>query len=242
MDSTLRRRLRLSTILIQLCDSEAARFAEEMRGKGESASESASGSSPAGTHQIESDDRDTCRVSSFLTVGEIIDRTSHAGFGFLLGFLALVSVPFFGLSLPFGLAVAFVAAQMVFGKSRPWLPKSIRRRQVRMVTIHWLSTRVARWSAGLEKVVRPRFGFLVRGPFWSAVGVAVMIQGLGLALPIPIPGSNWVFVVPVMIYGIGLLEDDGILILIGHAITVGELTFLVHAWNAVVESMAAIWS
>jgi len=247
MDETPRKMLRLSSILIQLCDAEAAKFARRSSEDGSSGAGKAGGETPQSESQRQESVRRRRlwrkrRVPSYLTVGEIIDRTSHAGFGFLLGFLALISIPFFGLSTPFGLAIAFVAGQMALGYKRPWLPRSIRRRHVSMVTLNWLSTRVARWTAGLEKVIRPRFGLFVRGPFWITCGAAIMIQGLGLALPIPIPGSNWIFIFPVMVYGIGLLEDDGVLIMAGHAITIIELVLIVRAWNAITSSISSIWA
>lgn len=182
------------------------------------------------------------RIPSYLTIGQILERTSHAGFGFILAFLALVSVPFFGLSAPFGLAVSFVALQMIIGLRMPWLPQNISRRHVSISTLNWLSTRLARWTAGLEKIIRPRFIFAVRGPLWVACGIALFAQGIGLALPLPIPGSNWVFIFPILVYAIGLLEDDGLLIMAAHALTVVQVALIASAWNAVVDALRSLWT
>ena len=150
------------------------------------------------------------------TLGEIIDRTAHAGFGFLCAFLALVSIPFFGLSAPFGLAVAVLGAQMLVGRRQPWLPGFLRRRRIPARALRWLSGKLARFTARLERLVRPRLSFLASGPL---MGLSLIVQGIGLALPIPIPGSNWLFVVPILIYAIGLLEADGALVVVGHMAT-----------------------
>jgi hypothetical protein len=170
---------------------------------------------------------------SNMTLGDIIDQTAHAGFGFLAAFLALVAIPFMGLSLPFGLAIAFLGAQMIAGKNRPWLPQRLRRRVVAMSTIDWIGRKVTRWTSGLERLIWPRFTWFARGPFWTLVGVGLILQGIGLALPIPVPASNWVFIVPILIYGIGLLEDDGALILAGHVITAGMIILGVVFWDLV---------
>jgi hypothetical protein len=148
-----------------------------------------------------------------LTLGEILDRTAHAGFGFLLAFLALIGVPFVGLSTPFGLAVAFLGAQMLAGRERPWLPGFLRRRVIPSRALHWLSRRLARSAGRLERLVKPRYAFWARG---RLIGLGVTLQGLGLALPLPIPGSNWIFMGPILIYGVGLLEDDGAWVLTAH--------------------------
>src|SRR3954470_13682194 len=67
-----------------------------------------------------------------IAVGELVDRAEAAGFGFLLGVLALIAIPFFGLSTPFGLAIALGGTQLAIGRARPWLPARTRRRQLKM--------------------------------------------------------------------------------------------------------------
>jgi hypothetical protein len=174
-----------------------------------------------------------------LTLGEITDRTAFAGFGFLNLFLALVSIPFFGLSAPFGLAIAVLGAQMLVGRDRPWLPGFLRRRRAPARSIRWLSGRVARWTAGLERWIKPRLGVLTRGPL---IGLSLIVQGLGLALPIPIPGSNWIFVVPIIVYALGLLERDGALVLVGHAATAVQIVLgitFAHVVRAALERIFA---
>ena len=80
-------------------------------------------------------------------------------------------------------------------------------------------------------------------PFVIAVscGVAIMLQGLGLALPLPIPGTNWIFIIPVILYAIGLLEDDGLLTMICHALTAVQLALAVWAWDAVCAAVAGVF-
>jgi hypothetical protein len=149
-----------------------------------------------------------------LTLGDVVDRTAHAGFGFLLAFLGLIAIPFFGLSTPFGLAVAFLGAQLLAGKQHPWLPGFLRRRVLPANAVRWLSEKLARFAARLEKLVKPRLLGVVRG---RLVGLGLVIQGIGLALPLPIPGSNWLFLAPILVYAIGLLEDDGAWVVVAHA-------------------------
>jgi hypothetical protein len=177
------------------------------------------------------------RIRSNITIGEILDRTRHAGFGFIAALLALIAIPFMGLSTPFGLAIAFVGIQMVAGLSHPWLPQRVRRHLVTMTTLQWLSERLAGWTGGLERLIRPRLTFMVSGPFWTACGVGVLIQGLALSLPMPIPGSNWVFILPIILYGIGLLESDGLLILVCHILTLIEITLGIWLWDMIARGL-----
>jgi hypothetical protein len=151
-----------------------------------------------------------------LHLGDVLDRTHHAGFGFLCAFLALLAIPPIGVSMPFGIAIAFLGAQMVVGRETPWLPGFLRRRRVPPRGLHWLAEGVARWTSRLERWIRPRLPRMNRPP---PIGLALVFQGVGLALPLPIPGSNWLFILPILIYAFGLLEDDGLFILTGHLLT-----------------------
>ena len=173
------------------------------------------------------------RVRSNITIGEILDRTRQAGFGFIAAILALIAIPFVGLSTPFGLAIAFIGVQMIAGSTHPWMPRRIRRHVVTMETLQWLGERLARWTGGLERIIRPRFTLMIAGPFWTACGLGVFIQGLALSLPLPIPGSNWIFIVPIILYGIGLLESDGLLIMVCHALTLTEVVLGIVLWELI---------
>ena len=149
-----------------------------------------------------------------LTVGELVDLASEGGFGFLIGILALIAIPFFGLSTPFGLAIALIGAQLMLGRPRPWLPGRARRRALSMAMLDRVATLLERRSRWLARSTRRRWEALIMP---RAIGLGVVVLALGLALPLPIPGSNLVFLAPLLIYAIGLLERDGLWIAVGHA-------------------------
>src|SRR4051794_1381642 len=50
-----------------------------------------------------------------LTVGALVDKAGEGGFGFLIGVLSLIAIPFVGLSTPFGLAILLLGGQLMFG-------------------------------------------------------------------------------------------------------------------------------
>lgn len=166
-----------------------------------------------------------------ISIGEILDRTRHAGFGFIAALLALASVPLVGLTVPFGLAVAAIGGQMMAGMSRPWLPQFICRRRITLATLESLSHRTARWTAKLSHAVRPRLTWLTAGPFRILCGLGLLIQGLSLTLPVP--GADWLFVIPIVLYGVALLECDGLLILVCHVITLVQIVLGTLLWELI---------
>jgi hypothetical protein len=73
------------------------------------------------------------------------------------------------------------------------------------------------------------------------VGLSITFLALGLALPLPIPGSNMIFIVPILIYAIGLLERDGMWIVIAHVCTLIDAALLIAFGATVVAVLERAW-
>lgn len=187
---------------------------------------------------LEEEAADDSQRTHKLTVGELVDKAAEAGFGFLIGVLALIAIPFFGLSTPFGIAIALLGAQLAIGKQRPWLPASARRRQLSMSMLDRvlrLFTKRLRWLANATKrryetIISPRL-----------TGLGITLLGLGLALPLPIPGSNLIFLIPILIYSIALLERDGLWSALGHLGTLIDMVLLVVFGATVLAVLQGVW-
>lgn len=173
-----------------------------------------------------------------VTVGELVDKAAEAGFGFLIGVLTLIAIPFFGLSTPFGLAIALVGVQLAIGMRRPWLPKRARRRHLSMAMLDRVLALLSRRTKWLSRSTRRRWERLLMP---RLVGLGVVLLGLGLALPLPIPGSNLVFLIPLFVYAVGLLERDGIWVLLGHLGTLIDMTLLVVFGATVLLALERAW-
>jgi hypothetical protein len=173
-----------------------------------------------------------------LTVGALVDKAEESGFGFLIGVLTLIAIPFVGLSTPFGLAIALLGAQLVVGRRQPWLPRRARRRTLSMTMLDRvlvLLTRRTRWLARLsrrrwELAIQPRL-----------IGLGVLLLAVGLALPLPIPGSNLIFLIPLFTYAIGILERDGLWVALGHVGTAIDIGLLVAFGATVVRVFERLW-
>jgi hypothetical protein len=177
-----------------------------------------------------------------LTVGEILDATANAGFGFVAGLLALVAIPFVGLSTPFGLAVAFVGAQIMAGKARPWLPDRVRRRPMTVAHLDTLVRWMSRLTGWMVHLVRPRWPAMTSRVGFVLVGLGLVVQGVGLALPLPIPGSNWPFIAAILVYAIGVLDDDGVLIALAHVATLAAGFAAFELWRSACGAIGHAWS
>jgi hypothetical protein len=173
-----------------------------------------------------------------LTVGALVDKAAESGFGFLIGVLTLIAIPFVGLSTPFGLAIALLGGQLMIGRREPWLPERARRRALAMSMLDRVLSLLARRTRWLARMTRRRWELAIQP---RLIGLAIVVLALALALPLPIPGSNLVFLVPLFIYSLGILERDGAWIIVGHAATLIDAALLILFGETVVRALERIW-
>lgn len=163
-----------------------------------------------------------------LTLEELKRALRGRGSAMLLVLLALpfcfVAIP--GLSIPFGIAICCIGARMMIGRE-PWLPRSILHRRLSTARSHQLLTGAIKLARMLESFVRPRFDFLHAGPIMPRVtGLGIVIASLGLMLPLPIPFSNSIPAWAVVLLAIGMMEKDGLCVLLGYLTVVATWVFI----------------
>jgi hypothetical protein len=173
-----------------------------------------------------------------LTVGALVDKAAESGFGFLIGVLTLIAIPFVGLSTPFGLAIALLGIQLMLGRQHPWLPARARRRALSMTMLDRVLGLLARRTRWMTRLSRRRWELVIQP---RLIGLGIVLLALGLALPLPIPGSNLVFLIPLFTYSIGVLERDGLWVVLGHVGTMIDLALLVVFGATVVKVLEGIW-
>jgi hypothetical protein len=163
-----------------------------------------------------------------LTFAELKQALKDRGPAMLLILLALpfCLFPLPGLSIPFGIAICLIGACLVIGRE-PWLPRFIMGRRLSPTRLTQLLTGAVKMARQLEKFVRPRLAFLHTGPgMLQLIGVAIVIAGLGLMLPLPIPFSNHLPAWAVVLLSIGMMEKDGLCVLLGHLTAIVAWVFI----------------
>lgn len=170
---------------------------------------------------------DTLRDQA-VTVGELADRAAERGFGLLMILLALptmipVLVP--GTAAFIGLLYILLAVQMLIGLRVPWLPARIRNYHLSLGTVQALQQRAVPFMQRIERLSRPRW--LTAEALVTRL-VAVIVLLLGIVLFSPLPFLNTIPALTVLVLGIGLLNRDGIFLLLGLLMAAGVLTAAVY--------------
>lgn len=165
------------------------------------------------------------------SIGDILDSLQRRGFGPFIAILAAVvctpvgAIP--GLPLIVGLALILFAGQILIGRQKPWFPERLR-------NISFEGRRIAKavhyarpWAKRLGRLLHPRLEWLASGPLptWLVALVTVICATLMIAFGF-IPLMPFVFGLPIVFFGLGLMARDGLVTGLGYLVFFGGLTFL----------------
>ncbi|MBX3597350.1 MAG: exopolysaccharide biosynthesis protein [Rhizobiaceae bacterium] len=135
-----------------------------------------------------------------------------------------------GSSAVLGFPLILIAAQMVSGRRRTWLPRIIGKRSLSADQFRNLMGSLIPRLAKMEQLIKPRYW-----PFWRRQGERV-VGGISLFMAIvvtlPIPGGNWLPAFCTTLLGLSLLERDGILFALGSVVGVIAITVIVGIFTA----------
>ena len=157
-----------------------------------------------------------------IAVGDFLRAMQERAFGPLMLIFALPNVlptpP--GTSSVLGAPLVFLAAQLALGRS-PWLPPIIARRSIARKDFAAFVGKATPWLAKAERLLQPRLGALAHPPAEYVVGLVCFVLSVVLVLPIPL--GNMLPALAICVMALGILERDGIWILVGMAIALTSL-------------------
>jgi hypothetical protein len=177
-------------------------------------------------------ERETPRVS----VAELADRFGGRALAALIlvfGVICALPLPPGG-STVFGAPLVLLAPQLMLGSRAPWLPARLRRRSMRRDNLRRSLDRALPWLERVEKVSRPRLSFLFSGPGQRLIGLVCTLFALVLILPIPL--GNMLPAAAISVLSLSLVQRDGLLALLGYALTAASVGVLVLAAGLIVQA------
>lgn len=151
----------------------------------------------------------------------MLDRAGWGGAGALLVVLAapaFLPVPLLPTGIVAGAALALLAAQMLAGAPRPWLPARVRRLRLRRAVVAAGVARVLGLLRYLGLAPRPRWSWAARAGA-ARCFMAVSLLAAGLILMLPLPLGNQLPALAGAAFGLALLRRDGVAAVMGHALT-----------------------
>lgn len=165
-----------------------------------------------------------------LSIAEILRILSGKGRSLILILLSLlfcqpIQIP--GLSTPFGIVIAFIGLRIVFGK-RIWLPKKLLEKKVASSIFDKITNKTLTLVRNSRSWIHPRLIWMCHSSYMEKInGLIICILGIFLALPLPIPFSNLTAAWSIFLVAWGMLEDDGVLVLIGYLVFLFTVAFFI---------------
>ncbi|MGH7339556.1 MAG: exopolysaccharide biosynthesis protein [Candidatus Rokuibacteriota bacterium] len=185
-----------------------------------------------------------------VTLVELRDLVGQDGLMLLTSFLTLVfmvpvSIP--GMSTVFGAGILLIGLSRVFGKQL-WIPRAIGTRVVSTDKLRGAFNRGLVLFQRLERVSRPgRLTWLTAG---GVIGLAndlgLVLGAVLLMMPFGlIPLSNTLPAIALLLLAIGILQRDGVCMLLGHvmnALTMIYFAVLIGGGGVIIQQvLRRVW-
>lgn len=178
-----------------------------------------------------------------ISLGVLRDALGDRGFGVLLFIFALpnlvpVNIPL--LSAVLGLPLVLLAAQLTYGRHKPWFPRWLTERSFPREGFANVVLRSLPYLEGAERLLRPRLTVLLSWTGERLIGLAILI--LALVLFLPIPFANWLPACAIAIIGLAIVEKDGLAVLVGLAVGVASLVVAAAVVIGLIKAFLLLFS
>lgn len=176
------------------------------------------------------------------TIGTLVDSLGERAFGALMFIFAVPNViptpP--GTSAILGLPLVILTWQVMMGRQTLWLPKAVRERRISRDMLQTFVTKVTPIMGRLERILRPRLGFLVTSNLAERV-IGFITFLLAVILFLPIPFGNIPPALAVSCIALGLAERDGLAVLIGYGFAIAAAGLLAVVSSALYAAAVAFF-
>jgi hypothetical protein len=154
-----------------------------------------------------------------VSMEEIDTALGDRGLGVLMALFAVPNI--FPSTVPFGnvltgVPVIVLAVHLMLGWRRLVLPPVLARRTISATTLKAFAPKLAATLARIEPLLTPRLPAVSTPAAERVIGVVSLLLSILSALPIPF--GHMVPALALMVIGLGLIEHDGVAILLGAAL------------------------
>lgn len=162
-----------------------------------------------------------------ITFGKIVDEFEDRGYGPLLLIAALfIVLPTGGIpGIPTVLAVIiiFIAAQLAWGRTSPWLPNKLRCISFDKAKFTTASHKLKPITRKIDYVLRPRLKRFTKKPMTRIVGVVIICLCLFMPFLEVIPFADVIPSSSILVISLGLTARDGVFTLVGFTAAIAML-------------------
>lgn len=154
-------------------------------------------------------------TSPGILINDLLRDLGEKSFGWAMLLFSLINL----LPLPPGttlltaLPLILIAGQMALGFEQLQLPKMIGRREVQRESLRRVVHKMRPISRRIERIIRPRMPWVFYPRNERLIGLWLLLVAFALFLPLPL--SGWFPAISLLVSGFGLIERDGLVLVIG---------------------------
>ncbi|MXQ14088.1 exopolysaccharide biosynthesis protein [Microvirga makkahensis] len=177
--------------------------------------------------------------SPVISIGNVLNVFGGRAFGALMLLFAapnMLPLPP-GMSAVLGAPLLFLTAQLMLGRPTLWMPRFVCERSIPRSFFALLAARLSPILRRAERLLRPRMGLLLHPLSERIVGAACLVLAAILFLPIPFGNIPPAFAISA--FALGILERDGLAMLIGWLAAIGSLLILAAISSAIIAGIKA---
>ncbi|HYC73398.1 exopolysaccharide biosynthesis protein [Brevundimonas sp.] len=177
-----------------------------------------------------------------LYLGELVNAFGERGFGALMLFFGLMNIAIGiipGTTTILGAPLLLMGLQLMTRQDQLWLPKWALKRSIERAAYRTGVEAVLPRVRRVERLSKPRLSIMTSPVFEMLIGVATVV--LAFILVLPIWGGNLVPALIISTFGFGLMQRDGLVVLVGWLGVAGVCVFVWVAWELVSRAFLAVY-
>lgn len=172
-----------------------------------------------------------------VTLGELLRLIGEQG---LLLFVMFLMTPFLlpvsipGMSTVFSVIAILVGLGVMMNRI-PWLPQRVLLRSVASASLLPALDRAIGLTAGMERFIRPRWPVLTHGASLNRLnGLMIIFAAVLLLMPfVMVPFSNTFPGVAILLLAAGMVQRDGLFVMLGYVMVAVTLVYFAGLGYAV---------
>lgn len=174
----------------------------------------------------------------YLTIGELLELLRRRSYGALLIMLSLAGlIP--GISFFAAVADFLLGLQIALGFHAPRLPNIIQKQRIHREKTLKFTQEVMPWLERMEEYVKPRWEPLSSANARRVIGAMICV--LATIAILPLPFINFLPNFAIICLALGIIERDGLCLLIGSAIALMAMwisqIMVRMAWNSLMLAL-----
>jgi hypothetical protein len=152
-----------------------------------------------------------------ISVHTFLTTLSGRGKVLLLMFLSLGFAQIPAIAIFLGVFIAYLGIRIGMGKQFIWVPRFLSRKKIPTSFFNKLLRPILQMLKFMKRWSRPRYEWATQKSSTRLLnGLMIALVGLCLATSPPVPLTGASACIPILLIAIGLLNDDGVYIILGY--------------------------